>query len=118
MAITLEVAGTVRTADTVRGSNGYAFDLGESLTITEWTRHVLEVADATTDSAVNFGGVSTAKLVAIESDGAVTVKVSGGTTAIPVNKHLLITASSSGPTSLTISNASGATRTVEFLIGG
>ena len=89
-----------------------------SVTVTESVQHLLDVADGASDSSISFGGVTTAKVLQVKSDGAVTVKISGGTTAIPVNTLLRIVASASGPTSLTISNGSGASRSVEIFIAG
>lgn len=90
--------------------------------IEEATIHHMEVADATVDSAVNLGGLTTCKQLFIIADRQVSVKINGGDTGVPIGHtateggSLCLPATSI--TSLSISNASGATANVDFIMSG
>lgn len=62
-----------------------------------------KVNPSTTDLVVAMGNITTAKAMVIAVDGPITVKLNGGSNAIPVNKTVVWFGSITG---LTLSNAS------------
>lgn len=82
-------------------------------TYTENTLHRLSVPTATTDLSISLGGCSAGDLVFIKTDQTISIKISGGAEAITVQSICVLSA---GISALTISNASGATATVDILI--
>ncbi len=82
---------------------------------------VISIADATVDQEILIGNVTTAKLVALITDGALTVKLATAGTAIPVGDtgkigwFVLVGA---GATKLLVSNSSGAARKLRYMIAG
>jgi hypothetical protein len=90
--------------------------------ITEEMSGTLEIADAVVDQAIQFGGVSSAKMLYLEADGELTFKFNGG------SDSLKLTTGTTGQkakvmwegefTSMTVSNASGATVTLTYFLAG
>lgn len=97
-----------------------AIALAKSVGVTEWTHYKISVATGTTDQAVAFAGVSAAKALILLTDeaGAITYKLNGGTTAIPLKPLAVHLDSAGGITSATYTNASGSTVVIDILIGG
>ena len=97
-----------------------AIALAKSVGVTEWNRYKISVATGTTDQAVAFAGVSAAKALILVTDevGAMTYKLNGGTTAIPLKPLGAHIDSAGGITSASYSNASGSTVVLEVLVGG
>ena len=81
-------------------------------TYTEYSYQRLVLPDGTSDQAVGFGGCAVADLLFLETDQAITIKVSGGSARDVASIAVL----SEGATSLTISNDSGETATVDVLV--
>ena len=84
-----------------------------SVSYTERTRQEIAIATASTDTAVNFGGVTTADVVVIYSDQAITVNYqlnTGTDITIDANRpHVLM---GTAMTALFVSNASGSTANI------
>lgn len=75
--------------------------------------------DATVDSVINFGTITKAKLFILKSDQDVSLKLNGSVVATPDMRFFILIADETiGITSVTISNASGQSATVEILIAG
>jgi hypothetical protein len=81
----------------------------------EQTVQGVEVANGAVDQAISLGGVTTASLLLLISDQAVSVKVNGAAAGIACRTLLLTGAAA---TSLSVSNSSGATANVRvYLLG-
>lgn len=119
MAITAEITGEGVFRITDPGKGIYDFQLPRSFTVTQFKPPELRnVANGVTDLALNFGGITAAKWLVIETDGAITLKVNGSATAVPVDTLYIEVSSGGLITAATISNASGASRAVRYAIGG
>lgn len=85
--------------------------LTEAVDIEEDDGVYFKLADAASDVSISFDVVTTAKALLIESDRAITVKINGSATGLPIGHTadeggtLLLTATA--VTSLSFSNASG-----------
>ncbi len=98
----------------------------EAVDMTECVERRVEIPDATTDQAIGFVGAdglnTNALALFIQSDNPITVKINGSATGLPIGNTvgetgtLMIDATTI--TSLTISNASGATAKVTFVFPG
>jgi len=99
-----------------------SISLTEAVDIEEYAEHYVEIADAVTDQAISLGFVTTVKGLLIESDRAITVKINGSDTGLPIGHTadeggaLLLTATS--VTTLTLSNASGETANIYISLPG
>lgn len=116
MSITIEIdAGSIRVVDTTKGADPLiAFK--KSVAVTLPVHKTVTVADGQTAQTLQFDSITAGEVLVLVSDGAISVKINGSATAIPVNTLLLIVDTAGGITSLTFANSSGATRTVEVLI--
>ena len=83
----------------------------------EYIIQQLEVATGTTDGAVSFGGVTTADLIWITSDQDISYKLSGGS-SLPVDANKFSLLYGIAATSITVTNASGATAIVRIGVAG
>lgn len=90
--------------------------------IEEAVTHKMEIADAVVDQAVSLGSLSTCKQLHIISDRAISVKINGGDTGIPIGHTATEGGSMSIPatsiTALSVSNASGGVANVHFILSG
>lgn len=121
MSLTLEIdakRGGARVVDTDEGEVTPPISLLASIPITRYSVQRYTIADATTDQSVTFGsGITAALALIIRSDEPITFKANGSSTATPCDPIAILTSETNGLiTSLTISNASGDTATVEILI--
>lgn len=81
------------------------------------------IPDGTTDLAINFGPVTTAYALRIESNQPITAKINGASTPLPIGrdadtKAVLQISQTAGITSLSISNASGNAANVYISLPG
>lgn len=118
MAITVEVSGDVRIADTTGGASRILASLAKSISVTEKCDQLISIANNTTDFTLTFGGVSAAKILFVQTDVAVSIKPSGTSTAVPVLTEYLSIDTAGGITSCTISNSSGNTASVSYFVAG
>jgi hypothetical protein len=120
MAIVAEITaqGELRFIDDAKGGDSPALNLRTSVTITLPVAKKVTIADSTSNQAVQFDSVTAGKVIGIRTDGAVTVKINGEATGRVVNPLFVWIDSAGGLTAMTLTNTSGATRTVEVLIGG
>lgn len=98
----------------------------ESTDITELVERRIAIADGTTDQAIGFTGAdglnTNALALYLTTDNPITVKINGSDTGLPVGR----TAGEQGTlnldatiiTSLTVSNASGATANIFYSFPG
>ena len=119
MAVTIEVDGSgVRIVDTAANFGAiFGPSLVTSLAVAEWVLDRRSVLTAVTDQALGFGRVAAAKVICVVSDQEITLKVDGETTGHLGKKFLLVNEDGDF-TSATITNASGSTAIVQYLIAG
>lgn len=119
MAKTIEVSGDgARVVDTTTGASTPVPLRLSGVSVTTYTRATISIADSTSNQSIGFGSVTAGKVFVLVPDGAVSVKLNGSATAIPVTGQLTVYDSAGGITAATWSNASGSARTAEFLVGG
>ena len=86
----------------------------------EANRSQIKVPTGTTDMALPFGGVTSADLLIIVSDKAVSIKLSGGAETIaitpPDSSESGCFVSMGGHSAVTISNSSGDEATVDYFM--
>jgi hypothetical protein len=90
-----------------------------SVSYTEYTMQEFVVANGSSDSSVSFGGVTTADIVYLKSDQALTVNInssSGTNITLDANKPLISVGTA--VTAMYLSNASGTDANVLFKIWG
>lgn len=88
-----------------------------SITYTESFYQEVEEATGTTDTALAVGGVGTATALYFESDQALTLNLNSNTgTDISVLANKPVTLTGTSITALYISNASGSTANVKYLL--
>ena len=76
-------------------------------------------ADGTADEIVSLGTISIGKLIMFKSDEEISLKLNGGSEDTPLFTFLLmISDETTGISGITLSNDSGSTATVEYLIAG
>ena len=85
---------------------------------TEYLVQRIQVANATTDSALSFGGVTTADVFYIASDQQITYKLSGGATAATLDANGLHLLYGTAVTACTVTNASGSTANLVYAVAG
>ena len=93
-------------------------DIG-SVSYTEYTLQEIVIATASTDTAINFGGVTTADVVYIKSDQTITINIDSNTgtdITLDANKPLLLTGTAI--TALYVSNASGSSANITIALWG
>ena len=97
--------------------SGVAVPFSIDLTVNERQNKSIEVATGTTDKEFDLTDITTGRLLYIKSDKAITVKLATGGTSIPIdaNGFMILTGS---VTTVLVSNASGATATVEVEYAG
>lgn len=108
------MAGVVRYQITVGDNSEFG-----SVAWTEHTRQEIVVATATTDAALNFGGVTTADVFFLKSDQAITLNLqadSGTDITVDANKPVVLTGTAI--TAAYVSNASGSSANIVFEIWG
>jgi hypothetical protein len=90
-----------------------------SVSYTETTWQELVVATGSTDTALNFGGITTAELIYLKSNQELTLNInsnSGTNITIKANKPFSMTGTS--VTAAYVSNSSGTDANVAFRIWG
>ena len=118
MAVTVEIDGNgIRIVDTAAFAPVPGPNLVTSLAVAEWVLDRRSVATAVTDQALGFGRVAAAKVICVVSDYEITLKVDGETPG-PLGKQFLRVHEDGDFTSATISNASGSTAIVNYLVAG
>lgn len=121
MSITLELdANGLRVVDT-GGQTTQPVEINIALPITKQAHGLgVTVANGVTDQVIDFGGITAGMVLLLKTDGTgeVTVKLQGGTTAIPVNKLFLLVDAGALITGAKISNASGVVVTFEVHVFG
>jgi len=92
-------------------------DNARVITLDEYQHVNIQVADATTDLLINFGGVATANFIYIKTDQTITYKLNGtGNLAISATKNAPTFLNTASITSLHISNASGSAANMQIII--
>ena len=97
-------------------------DFPLSLAITEsagWKDY--QIATGQTDQSLTFGHVATATCFVITSDQTITVKINGSATGQTVTANgaiIMFNTSVTSSNGITITNASGSTANVRYLLGG
>ena len=119
MAVTIEIdAGGVRIVDTASKTGPvYGPSIVTSLAVAEYVLQRRSVATGVSNQALDFGTVAAAKVLWVVSDYEITLKVDGESTGHPGKKFILINEDGDF-TAATITNASGSTAIVEYLIAG
>lgn len=74
--------------------------------------------DGTTDESLPLGSIDKGQLLFISSDEEISIKINGGSEPQSGTLFLRIFDTTTGLTSLTISNASGSTANIEYLVAG
>uniref|UniRef100_A0A6M3L2J5 Uncharacterized protein n=1 Tax=viral metagenome TaxID=1070528 RepID=A0A6M3L2J5_9ZZZZ len=90
-----------------------------SASYTEHTKQLVAVATGTSDSGLNFGGVTTATVVLVNSDQNISVDINASAEtakSVLANRPLLLTGTAA--TAIYVTNASGSTANVTFEIWG
>lgn len=113
MAITMSTSGFSKILDTLEEEVSQT--LASTVTITEQTNQTITVPDATTDLAINLGPVADATGFTLETNVDITIKLNGGSDALPVSSIFVMYGSVTG---ITVSNASGNEATLKILAGG
>jgi hypothetical protein len=89
--------------------------------ITEEMSGTLEIADATVDQTIQFGGVASGKILYLESDQELTFKFNGGSDVLkltPTSGQKAKLMWEGEFTELTVSNASGSTAVLTYYVAG
>jgi len=97
---------------------GPIYSKTHSISEAEGVWHELQLATASVDSAVNFGGVTTGDIVLLSSDQTISWRCAATDTAIALDAnrvHLLV---GTNLTAILLSNASGSTANVKVLVAG
>jgi hypothetical protein len=90
-----------------------------SVSYTDYTWQELVVTTATTDQAFNFGGVTTASVLYVKSDQAITLNLNSNTgTDISVLANKPFVLSGTAITAAYVSNASGSSANISFGVWG
>ena len=116
MTLSQEIKISLKDESTTMFNPEYS-DSNRDLTNDEYTIQRIAIADATSDQAIDFGGISSATFIAIVTDQTISFKLNG-------TSNLAITAKSAAPTvlntdsitSLYVSNSSGSTANVTIII--
>lgn len=82
-------------------------------TFTQYEKNRITLASGVTYTAINFNGITTAKVIRINSDQALNVKVNGGSEVFVVSSDLIWTGSF---TALSLNNASGLSASIVYEI--
>ena len=88
------------------------------LSATVWTEGYRQVATGTSNSALAFGPVTTASILYIESDQTISLKQVSGDTAITITAGGFVLLFNTSATAYIITNASGSTANVHYVIAG
>ena len=120
MADTIETTARITAADTGGVERLNIYKAGTyTVTTTLAGERSHTTATATTDEQLSLGDVGTGKFLYLTSDKAITVKIGGSDTAralaLAAGKFLLMWVD---VTSVYVSNASGATATIEYWVAG
>lgn len=119
MSKTVEFGDTgFRVVDTTAGIVASLLTRFSGVSVTVESRKTVTIANSTTDQAIQFDSVSAGKILVLVPDGAITLKVNGSSVALPVTTVYSVVDTAGGITAATMSNASGASRTVEVLVAG
>ena len=89
--------------------------------ISEEMSGTIEIADAVTDQAIQFGGVASGKILYLESDQELTFKFNGGSDSLkltPTSGQKAKLMWEGEFTSLLVSNASGSTAVLTYYVAG
>ena len=78
----------------------------------------MELATGVTDSSISFGPVTTADILYIESDQQITFRQAAADTGSPIDANRFMLLFGTSATAVLLSNASGSTANVKYLIGG
>ena len=89
-----------------------------SVSIDEANIRKYEVADSTTDEAVNVAGVAAVDVFAVKSDQAVSYKLNGSSDAVTLDANGFHALFGTNITAMTVTNASGSTANIEILMAG
>lgn len=84
-------------------------------TFTEIIKGTASIESGTQYKTINFGEITTANTLRINSDQSITIRLNGGTQDIILSKDLIIQGTVTG---LQIKNDSGSTATVKYEIYG
>jgi hypothetical protein len=103
----------------------YNVSIGDSVSefanvaYTESTSQKFVLADSSSDTAVNFGGVTTADIFFLKSDQALTLNLQANSgTDIPIDANKPFMMAGTAITAAYLSNASGSAANVVFKIWG
>ena len=99
----------------------FDYEVATSTVYTESTGFRRTVTNGTTDEAVNLGGLTTVRVLAIQTTKVITIKVNGGTEAHTIYATSAIPGvylTTGAITALTWSNASGEDADVDVLMFG
>jgi hypothetical protein len=103
----------------------YNVSIGDSVSefanvaYTESTSQEFVLADSSSDTAVNFGGVTTADIFFLKSDQALTLNLQANSgTDIPIDANKPFMMAGTAITAAYLSNASGSAANVVFKIWG
>ena len=97
---------------------GPIYSKTHSISEAEGVWHELQLATGSTDSSVNFGGVTTGDIVLLSSDQTISWRCNVVDTAITLDAnrvHLLV---GTAVTAILLSNSSGSTANVKVLVAG
>lgn len=109
------MAGAIRYSIVI---GNMTFDMG-TVGYTESTQQEIVIADAASDSSLNFGGITTADLFYLKSDQALTLNLQAAAgTDIPIDANKPFFQSGTAITAAYLSNASGTAANVVFKIWG
>lgn len=97
---------------------GPVYSKTHSISEAEGVWHELQLADATTDSSVNFGGVTTSDIILISSDQAISWRAAATDTAIGLDANRVHVLVGTNLTAVLLTNASGSTANVKVLVAG
>jgi hypothetical protein len=89
--------------------------------ITEEMSGTTEVADGATDETIQFGGVTSAKILYMECDGELSFKFNGGSDSlklVPVSGQKAKVMWEGELTAIAVSNGTGATVTLTYYLAG
>ncbi len=116
MSLTVEVNGLGATVVDTANPSSQPVNLKSSTAVTVYSRKYLACADSAT-TTIQFDGIS-AKIIAIRTTGALTLKLNGEGTGHVVNGNFLTIDPAASYTSGTLTNASGGALNADVLLAG
>jgi hypothetical protein len=81
--------------------------------IAQWEPLLIQIADSTTDQAINFNNISTPEYLLLLSDQQVSIKINGSSAILTKKLYLEGTSLSS----LSVSNSSGSVANIRLALG-